>query len=144
MPFIVIGTSVDSEFVTELQLVFYDVEQWVACDVESIQIEPGYPTFDTFVDFSMEMDEDAEYEALKEEYRQEAVARIALFSERWDYEANITAYGEVERIPINHKEQEFGIVLYHDEDDERPLNDMQRSNLIGSVFGLVHREGAFF
>jgi hypothetical protein len=144
MPFIVIGTSVDSEFVTELQLVFYDVEHWVAFEVESIQIGSGYPTFDTFVEFSMEMDEDAEYEALKEEYRKEAVARIALFCERWDYEANITAYGEIEQIPVNHKEQVRGIVLYHDEDDERPLNDMQRSILIGSVFDLEHREGAFF
>lgn len=144
MPFIVIGTSVDSEFVTELQLVFYDVEQWVAFVVESIQIGPGYPTFDMFVYFSMEMDEDAEYEALKEEYKKEAVARIALFCERSDYEANITAYGEVESIPINHKEQEFGIVLYYDEDDERPLNDLQRSNLIGPVFGLEQREGGFF
>lgn len=112
--------------------------------LESIPIGLGHPTFDLFEDCQLNMDEFIEHDTVMEEYRKEAINRISLFVRLSGSDLNITSYGEIGLIAINHKEQEFGIILFHDEDDERPLKDMHRSNLIGTVFGLIPRKEAFF
>lgn len=139
MPYVIIGTSDDMEFVNKLNLVFYDIEREVARIVEFIQIGPGYPTYDLFENSRYEMDEYIEQDNVMEEYRRVATDRISMFIRLSGVDFNIPAYGEIGYVAINHKEQEYGIILFRDEDDECPLNDIHRSNLIGTVFGLISR-----
>ena len=150
MKFSLIGLSGDGEKLSELLLIAYDLKRNTSTTVDSIEMPQGNLTLEFYKECKEEGLDDVPEpyysECMEEiglEVEQEAFKIIDFFRRSSPHQLVGLSYGEVNLVPINHKERVRGVVLMADESDLRPLNDFERSSLIGRAIGLPTRKEAW-